>query len=146
MTLLKYPCEIRHTGSGLLLLFSVLAHANAHAVRDQAALPAQAEAPESETVKTDPKSGDIVVEGQGIASWYGRTWRGRRTASGTLFDDRAMTAAHLRLPFATRARVTNMQNGRSVDVVVNDRGPYRANRIIDLSPRRPKHSVSGGMG
>jgi rare lipoprotein A len=89
----------------------------------------------SEVVTKDPKTGDIVVSEQGVASWYGRAWRGRRTASGTRFDDRALTAAHMWLPFATRARVTNKQNGRSVDVVVTDRGPYHEGRIIDLSAK-----------
>ena len=69
----------------------------------------------------------------GIASWYGRHWRGRRTASGVRFDDRKLTAANLALPLKTKARVTNLANGRSVEVVVNDRGPYIAGRIIDLS-------------
>ena len=78
---------------------------------------------------------DAVVEQQGVASWYGRQWRGRRTASGTRFDERALTAAHLWLPFATRARVTNLANGRSVEVIVTDRGPYHDGRIIDLSAR-----------
>lgn len=71
----------------------------------------------------------------GVASWYGRHWRGRRTASGRRFDERRLTAASLSLPLATRARVTNLRNGRSVDVLVNDRGPYIGGRIIDLSAR-----------
>jgi rare lipoprotein A len=69
----------------------------------------------------------------GIASWYGHHWRGRRTASGVRFNDRKFTAANPSLPFKTKARVTNLANGRSVEVVVNDRGPYIAGRIIDLS-------------
>jgi rare lipoprotein A len=87
------------------------------------------------TIKNDLKTGDGTFEEQGVASWYGRAWRGRRTGSGTRYDDRALTAAHLWLPFATRARVTNMQNGRAVDVVVTDRGPYHSGRIIDLSAK-----------
>ena len=79
--------------------------------------------------------GDTMVGEHGIASWYGKHWRGRRSADGGRFDDRQLTAAHLWLPFATLARVTNLDNGRSVDVVVTDRGPYYGGRIIDLSAR-----------
>ena len=76
-----------------------------------------------------------VVQQAGVASWYGRHWRGRKTASGMIFDERQLTAASLVLPLSTRARVTNVQNGRSVDVLVNDRGPYAGNRVMDLSER-----------
>jgi len=76
-----------------------------------------------------------VIEQQGVASWYGRHWRGRKTADGHRFDERLLTAASLSLPFAARARVTNLHNGRSVDVVVNDRGPYVDGRVMDLSER-----------
>lgn len=81
------------------------------------------------------KAPDGTVEQQGVASWYGRHWRGRKTASGTRFDERRLTAASLALPLATRARVTNLQNGRSVDVLVNDRGPYAGDRVMDLSQK-----------
>jgi rare lipoprotein A len=81
------------------------------------------------------KSPDGLIQQAGVASWYGRHWRGRKTASGMIFDERQLTAASLVLPLATRARVTNVQNGRSVDVLVNDRGPYVGNRIMDLSER-----------
>jgi rare lipoprotein A len=127
--LLGNACGI---ASVLLMLCGAAAKAKEPADADTP--PAGAEAA-PDIVKKDPKTGDITVEEQGVASWYGRTWRGRRTASGTRFDDRALTAAHLWLPFATRARVTNMQNGRSVDVVVTDRGPYHDGRIIDLSAK-----------
>jgi rare lipoprotein A (peptidoglycan hydrolase) len=75
------------------------------------------------------------VQQQGVASWYGRHWRGRKTASGQRYDERRLTAASRSLPLPTRARVTNLQNGRSVDVIVNDRGPYVDGRIMDLSAR-----------
>jgi rare lipoprotein A (peptidoglycan hydrolase) len=114
-------------GSTLLFLLGCFAHAQAGPRLDRGsatALPAK---------RSDGR--DVVVEERGIASWYGRHWQGRRTASGARFDDEALTAAHLWLPFATRARVTNLRNGESVDVVVNDRGPYHKGRIIDLSAR-----------
>jgi rare lipoprotein A len=66
----------------------------------------------------------------GIASYY---WQGQRVASGGRFDPSAMTAAHKTLPFGTRVRVTHLGNGRSVEVKINDRGPFIAGRIIDLS-------------
>ena len=68
-----------------------------------------------------------------MASYYGKSFAGRPTASGERFDPRALTAAHRDLPFGTRLRVTNLENGRSVTVRVNDRGPYAAGRIVDLS-------------
>jgi rare lipoprotein A len=69
----------------------------------------------------------------GTASYYGRDHAGRRTASGTRFDPGAMTAAHRKLPFGSRVRVTNLRNGRTVVVLISDRGPYTRNRLIDLS-------------
>ena len=69
----------------------------------------------------------------GVASYYAHKHDGRRTASGELFDMEAMTAAHRTLPFGTRVKVTNLRNGRSVVVRINDRGPFLKNRVIDLS-------------
>ncbi|EHQ51532.1 rare lipoprotein A [Ectothiorhodospira sp. PHS-1] len=70
---------------------------------------------------------------RGVASWYGTKFHGRRTSSGEPYDMFAMTAAHTSLPLPTYVRVTNLENGRSVVVRVNDRGPFVDNRIIDLS-------------
>lgn len=70
---------------------------------------------------------------RGMASWYGRRFHGRRTASGERYDMYAMTAAHPTLPIPSYARVTSLENGRSVVVRVNDRGPFLRGRIIDLS-------------
>jgi peptidoglycan lytic transglycosylase len=70
---------------------------------------------------------------RGVASWYGRKFHGKRTASGETYDMYAMTAAHTILPIPSYARVTNLANGRSVVVRINDRGPFHSNRIIDLS-------------
>lgn len=70
---------------------------------------------------------------RGIASWYGKKFHGRRTSSGETYDMYAMTAAHKTLPLPTYAEVTNLQNGRSVTVKINDRGPFHENRIIDMS-------------
>src|SRR6266705_1352169 len=70
---------------------------------------------------------------RGLASWYGRGFHGKRTASGERYDMYAMTAAHTILPIPSYARVTHLGNGRSVIVRINDRGPFRTDRIIDLS-------------
>lgn len=70
---------------------------------------------------------------KGYASWYGREFHGRKTASGGKFDMYDMTAAHKTLPFGTVLKVTNLSSGKSITVVINDRGPYKKNRIIDLS-------------
>jgi rare lipoprotein A len=64
---------------------------------------------------------------------YGVRFAGKKTASGEPFDPTALTMAHRSLPFGTRVRVTNLENQRSVEVVVNDRGPYEPGRIADLS-------------
>jgi rare lipoprotein A len=70
---------------------------------------------------------------RGVASWYGRRFHGQKTASGELYDMYAMTAAHPTLPIPSYVRVTNVANGRSVVVRVNDRGPFHSSRVIDLS-------------
>ncbi|EGV34032.1 rare lipoprotein A [Thiorhodococcus drewsii AZ1] len=70
---------------------------------------------------------------RGLASWYGEPFHGRKTSSGEIYDMHAMTAAHKTLPLPTYARVTNTENGRSVVVRINDRGPFHGSRIIDLS-------------
>ena len=74
----------------------------------------------------------------GDASWYGPGFRGKTTASGEVFDETKMTAAHKTLPLGTKARVTNLKDGKSVQVEINDRGPYAEGRIIDLSPAAAK--------
>ena len=83
----------------------------------------------------------------GRASWYGPGFQGRRTANGERFNTHALTAAHRRLPFGTRVRVTNTSNGRSVVVRINDRGPFIKGRVIDLSKAAAKQLgfVSSGV-
>jgi len=70
---------------------------------------------------------------QGMASYYAKSWTGRRTANGDRLHHDSLTCAHLKYPFGTRLKVTNPANGKSVIVRVNDRGPYHKKRIIDLS-------------
>jgi len=69
----------------------------------------------------------------GLASWYGAQHHGKQTASGTIFDQAGLTAAHPSLPFGSKIKVTNLANGKSVEVEITDRGPFVENRIIDLS-------------
>ena len=71
----------------------------------------------------------------GIASWYGEPFHGQRTANGAIYDMNALTAAHRTLPMPTKVRVTNLDNGRSLVLILNDRGPYARGRIIDVSRR-----------
>lgn len=70
---------------------------------------------------------------RGFASWYGQDFHGRKTANGEIYNMYKMTAAHRTLPFGTRVRVWNVENGRSCIVVINDRGPFIEGRILDLS-------------
>lgn len=69
----------------------------------------------------------------GVASWYGKPYHGRRTASGEVYNMNQLTAAHPTLPFGTRVTVTNLENGRTVVLTINDRGPFGKNRVIDVS-------------
>lgn len=78
---------------------------------------------------------DEQFQQYGIASWYDEWHHGRLTASGVPFDMHSLTAAHRTLPLGTTVRVTNLDNGRMVDVLINDRGPYIRGRVIDLSRR-----------
>lgn len=80
----------------------------------------------------EPKE-DPDYDRQGVASWYGRRFHGRRTANGEFFDRAALSAAHPTLPLPSYVRVTNLENERSVVVRVNDRGPFSRNRLIDVS-------------
>ena len=84
--------------------------------------------------------------GSGLASYYADRYHGRPTASGETFDTSKMTAAHRTLAFGTMVRVTNVENGKSVVVRINDRGPFVPGRVIDLSPaaaRRIEMTTAG---
>jgi rare lipoprotein A len=76
---------------------------------------------------------EVIHVSQGTASWYGPGFFGNRTASGEVFKPGTLTAAHRTLPFGTRVRVTNLNNGRSTVVRINDRGPFSGGRVIDLA-------------
>ncbi|NPA67256.1 MAG: septal ring lytic transglycosylase RlpA family protein [Chlorobi bacterium] len=86
---------------------------------------------------TKDKSENVKYEfyQKGEASWYGPGFNGKKTASGEIFDMNKLTAAHRKLPFGTMVRVTNLKNNKSVIVRINDRGPYKKGRVIDLSKK-----------
>jgi rare lipoprotein A len=81
----------------------------------------------------DSSPGSVRRVQEGVASFYGEDFHGRKTANGEIYDMFAMTAAHRALPFHTRVLVTNLDNGKKVEVRINDRGPFIKGRIIDLS-------------
>lgn len=89
---------------------------------------------------------DPAYRAEGIASWYGADFHGRQTANGEVYDMNGISAAHPTLPMPSYARVTNLENGRSIIVRVNDRGPYAKNRIIDLSTGTAKALGTQGQG
>jgi len=89
----------------------------------------------------DPSADAGKFEEEGLASWYGKEYHGQSTSSGERFDMHAMTAAHRTLPFGTRVEVFCPSNGRTVEVTINDRGPFIPGRIIDLS-----HAAAGELG
>lgn len=103
----------------------------------------------AERAKTSRSSGTRSTAGgssggeSGVASYY---WQPQRVASGGTFNPNALTAAHKTLPFGTRVRVTSVASGRSVDVIINDRGPFVRGRVIDLSRRAAQVIGMTGAG
>ena len=84
--------------------------------------------------KEDPNYSEV-----GVASWYGQQFHGRLTANGEIFDMNRLSAAHTTLPLPSMVEVTNLENGRSVVVRLNDRGPFAKDRIIDMSREAARH-------
>jgi peptidoglycan lytic transglycosylase len=114
------PRAARRRFGPIVVLFAALA-ACTHAPRRAAEEPPGA--PAAETA-----GGEV-----GLASFYGKRFHGRRTASGARYDMHAMTCAHPRAAFGARLRVTDLENGRTVVVTVTDRGPFKRGRVVDLS-------------
>lgn len=108
---------------------------------------ASAPSPASASVSSSG-TGSVISSGsvEGIASWYGPDFHGKETANGETYDMNELTAAHRSLPFNTRVRVTNQINNRSVDVRINDRGPYIKDRVIDLSRAAAERIDMIGIG
>lgn len=108
---------------------------DALAKAEQQILSAREDALASAPLVVEPPPERVVKVVRGISIWYGDKWHGAKTASGEIFDENEMTAAHRSLPFGTRVRVTNLANGRQAIVRITDRGPFGKNRrrIIDVS-------------
>jgi rare lipoprotein A len=113
--------------------FAMLAVAAVLMLGMPASDPRAAGAPDVGALATAIERGLVTAVQEGLVSWYGAAFHNRPTASGELFDSTGMTMAHPTLPFGTRVKVTNVRNGRSVVVRVNDRGPFVGQRIADLS-------------
>jgi rare lipoprotein A len=94
-------------------------------------------APAQPTAKKSPAVSAKLPQ-TGLASWYGAQHQGKQTASGTIFDQAGLSAAHPSLPFGSKIKVTNLANGKSVEVEITDRGPFAEGRIIDLSQAAAK--------
>ncbi len=94
-----------------------------------------------------PRAPRVVNVSSGKASWYGPGFFGNRTANGEVFRPGTMTAAHRTLPFGTKVRVTNLNNGRTAVVRINDRGPFTGGRVIDLAHGAAQHlgMVASGL-
>ncbi|MCP9839022.1 septal ring lytic transglycosylase RlpA family protein [Synechococcus sp. J7-Johnson] len=110
------------------------------AIRQQDGGTPALEAPSTPTAPA-PTPRRFKLAGTGEASWYGPGFFGNRTANGEVFRPGTMTAAHRTLPFGTKVKVTNLWNGRSAIVRINDRGPFHGNRIIDLA-----HGAAQNLG
>jgi rare lipoprotein A len=95
---------------------------------------------------TAPAAAKLGAVEEGLASWYGEPYHGRPTASGSRYDMWAMTAAHRTLPFGTVVRVTNLDSQRQAEITINDRGPFVAGRILDLSRRAAEALGAIGPG
>lgn len=122
----------------LLLFAAGCNHRPRQAQSPPAPTPAPQQVPPSQaTTPTPPAhSQQAPANGwleEGVASWYGYPFQGRRTSNGEIYDMHEFTAAHRTLPFNSMVRVTNLTNGKQTEVRINDRGPFVANRVIDLS-------------
>ncbi len=109
-----------------------------------AALSVSPSAPQDSAGTPPRPEGSGAASGEaetGVASWYGRPFHGRAAASGEIYDMETLTAAHPTLPFNTRVRVVNLDNKKSVEVRITDRGPYIEGRVIDLS-----HAAARALG
>ena len=96
--------------------------------------------------KTVPASQEVHGTETGLASFYSETYNGKKTANGEIYNSSDYTAAHKNLPFNTKVKVTNLSNGKTVKVRINDRGPFVAGRIIDLTRAAAKKIDMIGAG
>jgi len=129
--------------TGCLLVASLLSSCTG--IHGSRSVPSTGGPPPKASGAEPPPTTHVQV---GVASWYGKEFHGRPTASGELYDMHQPTAAHLTAPLGTYALVTNLENGQSVRVRINDRGPYKPRRILDLSyeAARQLDLVRPGLG
>jgi rare lipoprotein A len=127
------PATSVHSKAGRTADHAPVSSSKRPASRTRYANGAACELPVAHAAKPAARTSKPRRHQVGLASYYGSDFAGRRTANGERFDPRAMTAAHRTLPLGTRVRVTNLENGRQVVVRINDRGPYRKGRVLDLS-------------
>lgn len=150
------PGAVRFAAAGVLcaLLFAVAACAP-HRAAQSAPVPAggpppsgppPGERPSARAPAAPPAPLPANYSEEGIASWYGVPYHGRRAANGEIYDMYKLTAAHRTLPFDTIVRVTNKKNGKQVEVRITDRGPFVEGRIIDLSLGAARELDMVGMG
>ena len=130
---------IPRLAAALILVALVAGCARTHRQPPTAAPAPTVSPPVARALPPEPRGAQT-----GKASWYGDAHHGRKTASGETFDMNALTAAHRTLPLGTRVLVTNLANGRSIEVRINDRGPVASDRIIDLSFAAAR--ALGGIG
>ncbi len=97
-------------------------------------------------VRYAPANADVVMNEAGVASWYGNPFHGRKTANGEVYDMHGMTAAHKTMPLPSYAVVRNRANGKEIVVRINDRGPFKPGRVIDLSLAAAKALNITGLG
>ncbi len=108
-------------------------HISPHEIPPVADVPSPPQTEQSPPIVGIPAPAQPTMMETGLASWYGPKFHGKRTASGEVFNQEKFTAAHRTLPWGSRVKVTNLANGKSVDVRINDRGPFGKGRIIDVS-------------
>lgn len=128
----------------ILILFSFVAMSSALAQQPEL----QKDSIQTSHIQADTVESDQVIVVRGKGTYYASKFHGRRTANGEIFSNKKLTAAHLYLPFGTLVHVRNVDNGRTVEVRVNDRGPHNKNFIIDLSQAAAKEIgiYSKGVG
>ena len=131
-----FPARLVVVWSCASIIFAGCAHRTTTSRPPVQAVPStEAPSPPSgapPSVERQPAIPGVYVE-EGVASWYGDPFNGRRTSNGEVYDMHQFTAAHRTLPFGAIVRVTNLRNGKQTDVRITDRGPFVANRVIDLS-------------
>lgn len=136
------PVRRFHAADWILLLFLL----QGCSLVGGSSAPGLSPSPEPSAAEAPPPGRLVGWTQTGVASWYGNPFHGRRTASGEVYDMNRLTAAHQTLPFGTRVRVENLDNGKTITVRINDRGPFARSRILDVSRRAARDLRMVGPG